>query len=188
MTRTGNGRRAVRGAALGVGVAWIACAAASAQTAAEVRGGFMVGNHTSTAAGLEWVPEPSYEIRITRQVRSGIALSAGYIRTSFGCETGFCRGSEPTVTGDHAGVGAELSRGPVWARVGALYGAIRVGSGGEDPVAGLGLEAGAGIRIPVGRLRFGPGVSWRWMAADTPSRSDHAVALGIDLGVRLELD
>ena len=85
-------------------------------------------------------------------------------------------------------MGAALSRGLLWARIGALYGAIRVGSEGEAPEVGLGFEAGAGIRIPIGPGSFGPGVSWRRMAADTPSGSDHAVALGIDLGVRLELD
>ena len=148
----------------------------------------MVGNHTATAAGLEWAPEPSYEVRVTREVHPGVALSGGYVRTSFGCEEGFCRGSEPTVAGNHAAVGVQVSRGPLWARVGLLYGAIRVGSEGEAAVAGLGFEAGAGVRIPIGRLSFGPGVSWRRMAADTPSRSDRAVALGIDLGVRLELD
>ena len=183
-----RGRGGARGAALGAAVWCIAGGALSAQTAAEVRGGLMVGNHTSTAAGLEWVPEPSYEVRITRQVRPGVALSAGYLRTSFGCTEGFCRGSEPTVTGTHAAVGAQLSRGPLWARVGALYGAVRVGSEGEAPLAGLGIEAGAGIRVPIGRLSIRPGVSWRRMAADTPSRSDRAVALGIDLGIRLELE
>ncbi|WP_419165219.1 hypothetical protein [Candidatus Palauibacter sp.] len=183
-----RGSRAGRGVALGMAAALTAGAAVAQQTSAEVRGGWMVGNHTSTEAGLDWVPEFSYEIRVRRQVRPGITLAAGYIRTAFGCEEGFCRGSEPTVTGNHAAIGAELFRGALWARIGALYGAIRVGTQGEAPQAGLGVEAGAGIRIRVGRLRLGPGVSWRRMFANTPSSADHAVALGIDLGVGLDLD
>ncbi|WP_420635141.1 hypothetical protein [Candidatus Palauibacter sp.] len=148
----------------------------------------MVGNHTSTAAGLDWVPELSYEIRVARQLRPEVALTAGFVRTAFGCEEGFCRGSEPTVTGNHATLGAEWSWAWLWGRAGALYGTTRVGTAGEAPEAGFGLEAGAGIRIRFGRLRVRPGVSWRRLSADTPSRADHAVAVGVDLGIGLEFD
>ena len=51
-----------------------------------------------------------------------------------------------------------------------------------------GVEAGAGLRLHLGRLRIGPGLSWRRMSADTPSSADHAVALGFDLGVAFEFD
>ncbi len=166
----------------------VAGRAAAAQTSVEVRSGLAVGNHTSTAAGLEWAPDLSYEIRIARRLRPHIAISAAYVRTAFGCREGFCRGSEPTVTGNHAALGAELSRRWLWGRVGVLYGTMRVGTEGESPRAGAGLEAAAGLRLRVGRLRIGPGLSWRRMSADTPSSTDHAVALGIDLGVALEFD
>lgn len=162
--------------------------AAAAQTSVEVRSGLSVGNHTSTAAGLEWAPALSHEIRIARRLRPGVAVAAGYVRTAFGCKEGFCRGREPTVTGSHAAIGAEWSHGWLWGRVGVLYGAVRVGTEGETPRAGPGLEAGAGLRLRVGRLRIGPGLSWRRLSADTPSSRDHAVALGFDLGVAFEFD
>ena len=161
---------------------------AAAQTSVEARSGLAVGSHTSTAAGLEWAPALSYEIRIARQLRPRVAVSAGYVRTAFGCREGFCRGREPTVTGHHAALGAELSRGWLWGRVGVLYGTTRVGTEGETPQAGPGLEAGAGLRVRLGRARIGPGLSWRRMSADTPSSSDRAVALGFDLGVVFEFD
>ncbi|MYC88275.1 MAG: hypothetical protein F4X22_08580 [Gemmatimonadales bacterium] len=161
---------------------------AAAQMSVDVRSGLTVGNHTATAAGLEWAPALSYEIRIARRLHPQVAVAAGYVRTSFGCREGFCRGREPTVTGNHAVLGAELSRGWLWGRVGVLYGTMRVGTEGETPRAGPGVEAGAGLRLRLGRLHVGPGLSWRRMSADTPSSSDHAVALGFDLGVAVEFD
>ena len=175
-------------AALGVAAALGPAAAAAQQTSAEIRGGPTVGSHTSTAANLDWAPALSYEIRVRRQVRPGLALTTGYVRTAFRCEEGFCRGSEPTVVGSHAALGAEVSLGGLWARIGALYGTVRVGTRGEAPRAGVGLEAGAGVRFRLGPLLLGPGVSWRRMPADTPSSADRAVALGIDFGVALDLD
>lgn len=174
--------------ALGVAGTLFGGQGARAQTSVEVRSGLTVGNHTSTAAGLEWAPALSHEIRIARRLRPRVAITAGYIRTAFGCREGFCRGREPTVTGQHAVLGAELSQGWLWGRVGVLYGTTRVGTEGEAPKAGPGLEAGAGFRLRFGRLSVGPGLSWRRMSADTPSSTDHAVALGFDLGVGLEFD
>ncbi|WP_419937847.1 hypothetical protein [Candidatus Palauibacter sp.] len=166
----------------------VAGRAAAAQTSVEVRSGLTVGNHTSTAAGLEWAPALSHEIRIARQLRPRVAITAGYVRTAFGCGEGFCRGREPMVTGRHAALGAELSQGWLWGRVGVLYGTTRVGTEGETPQPGPGLEAGAGLRLRLGRLRIGPGVSWRRMSANTPSSNDRAVALGFDLGVVFVFD
>ena len=181
-----RGSRACLALALGVAGILLGGDGARAQTSAEVRSGLTVGNHTSTAAGLEWAPALSHEIRFARRLRPRIAISAGYVRTAFGCREGFCRGREPTVTGQHAVLGAELSQGWLWGRVGVLYGTARVGTDGEAPRAGPGLEAGAGLRIRFGRLRVGPGLSWRRMSANTASSNDHAVALGFDLGVGFE--
>ena len=174
--------------ALGLAGTLFAGGGARAQTSVEARSGLTVGSHTSTAAGLEWAPALSHEVRIARRLRPQVAVSAGYVRTAFGCREGFCRGREPTVTGQHLTLGAELSQGWLWVRVGVLYGTARVGTEGEAPHAGPGLEAGAGLRLRFGRLRVGPGLSWRRMSADTPSSADHAVALGFDLGVGLEFD
>jgi len=185
---TGPQVRAVSALALIVAAGMPVAGRAAAQTSVEARSGLAVGSHTATAASLEWAPALSYEIRIARRLRPQIAVSAGYVRTAFGCKEGFCRGREPTVTGNHAAVGAVLSRGWLWGRVGVLYGTTRVGTEGETPRAGPGLEAGAGLRVRLGRARIGPGLSWRRMSADTPSSNDHAVALGFDLGVTFEFD
>lgn len=178
------------GIALALGAAGLlmAGAGAAAQTRAEARSGFAVGNHTSTAAGFEWVPEVTYEIRIARQLRPRLAVTAGYVRTAFGCEEGFCRGHEPTVTGRYAVLGGEVSWKAMWGRAGVLYGTTRVGTRGEAPEAGPGLEVGAGLRARFGRVLIGPGISLRRMSADTPSSSDRAVALSFDLGVGFEFD
>ena len=53
--------------------------------------------------------------------------------------------------------------------------------------AGPGVMGGAGLSLTRGRVRFLPGVSYRWLSADTPSRSDHAAALTVDLGVSIPL-
>lgn len=184
----GRRLRADLALALGVTGALIPGRGAEAQTSLEVRSGLAVGNHTSTAAGFEWVPELSYEIRIARQLRRQVAIDAGYVRTAFGCREGFCRGREPTVSGHHGAVGAELSWRSLRGRVGLLYGTTRVGTEGETPRAGPGIEAGAGLRVRFGRLQIGPGVSLRRMSADTPSSTDHALALNFDLGVGFEFD
>lgn len=179
-----RGWRVVAAAALG---AVLSPAAASAQTHLEVRWGFDVGSHTATAAALEMVPEPSYGALVLRQVRPSLALFAGYLRTGFGCREGFCVDRELTVAGHHGAVGAELRRGGAWARAGVLFGTTEVGTGGEAPEAGPGVMAAAGFTVGEGRVRLVPGVSWRWLSADTPSRSDHAVALGVDLGVSVRV-
>jgi hypothetical protein len=80
-----------------------------------------------------------------------------------------------------------MRRGSPWLRLGLLFGSTEVGTEGESPDAGPGIHVGAGFTIGSGRVRFLPGVSYRWLAANTPSTSDHAVALGLDLGVRIRL-
>ena len=134
------------------------------------------------------MPEVSYDIRIARQLRPQLAVAAGYVRSAFGCAEGFCRGHEPTVSGHYAVLGGEVSWKALWGRVGVLYGTTRVGTGGEAPEAGPGLEVGAGLRARFGRVLIGPGVSLRRVSADTPSSSDHATALNFDLGVGFEFD
>ena len=156
---------------------------AAAQTHVEFRGGLAVGSHTGTAAGLDAAPRLSYEALVLRQVRPGFSLYGGYVHTAFGCEEGFCLERDLTVTGNHVALGVELRRGSPWLRLGLLFGATEVGTEGESPDAGVGIHAGAGFTIGSGRVRFLPGVWYRWLKADTPSSADHAVALALDLGV-----
>lgn len=161
--------------------------AAAAQTSVEVRGGLAVGSHTATGAALDMAPALSYAALVTHRLGPRLGLFGGYLRTAFGCEEGFCLDRDLTVTGNHAAAGAELTFGPAWVRGGLLFGVTRVGTEGEDPNAGVGVLAAAGFTVGQGRVRFVPALSYRWMAADTPSRSDHAAAVTVDVGVAVRL-
>ena len=161
---------------------------AAAQTRAEIRGGFAMGSISTSAAGLELAPSPTYEVSVLRQIRPGVAAFGSYVHTAFGCKEGYCRGREVDVSGNHGTLGAELRRGGwPWVRLGVLYGATRVGTEGEAPELGFGFQGRIGFDIGTGRVRFLPAVSYRRLSANTPSASDYAVALAADLGVDVRL-
>ena len=157
------------------------------QTHAELRGGPTVGSHTATAAGLDFAPALSYEVLVLRQITPLISVYGGYVRTAFGCEEGFCLDRDLTVTGNHGVLGAEARKEWAWLRLGLLLGVTEVGTEGESPDLGPGIHAGAGVTFGSGRMSFRPGLSYRWLGAKTPSSSDHAVAVGVDLGVGIRL-
>ena len=172
--------------ALSLGLVFVPGVAAG-QTHAEVRGAYTIGSHTATAAGMEKAPAVSFEVLVIRQVTPLFSVYGGYARTAFGCEEGFCVDLSPTITGNHGVLGAQAHKAWAWARVGVLFGKTEVGSGGESPDMGPGLHVGVGGLVGTGRLQLTPGVSFRYLSASTPSSSDHAVALGLDLGVRVRL-
>jgi len=155
---------------------------AAAQFQAEVRGGLTVGSISGSAAALDIAPLLSYDVIVKRQVMPSVSVFGGFFRTAFGCEEGFCTGRDITVVGNHGALGAEWGGGLPWVRLGALFGTTRAGTEGEAPEAGVGIHAAAGLNVGSGRLRFLPGVSYRWLSANTPSSTDHAVALALDLG------
>jgi len=160
---------------------------AAGQTHAELRGGLTVGSHTATAAGLDFVPALSYEGLVMRQITPRLSVYGGYVRTAFGCEEGFCLDRDLTVTGNHGVLGAEARKGWAWLRLGMLFGVTEVGTEGESPDLGPGIHAGSGFTFGWGRMSFRPGLSYRWLTAKTSSSSDHAVAVGVDLGVGIRL-
>jgi hypothetical protein len=160
---------------------------ASGQTYVELRGGFTAGSHSATASGFDFAPGPAFQALVIHQIKPRISLFGGYARTTFGCEEGFCLDRDLTVSGSHAVVGAEGSTGWAWLRLGVLVGSIEVGTEGESPDTGPGFQVGAGVSGNWGRLSLRPGLSYRWMSANTPSSSDHAVALGADLGIAVRL-
>ncbi len=162
---------------------------AAGQMSAEVRTGLTVGNHTATLAGLDWLPKLSFEARVTRQMRPGIAVTAGFVRTSFGCEEGFCRGTPRTVTGNHGSVGVEGSWRWFWVRAGALGGSVQLSPGGGAPGKfGLGLQAGGGVRFDIGRVHLAPGFTYRRFGAATREDPGSVVAIGFDLGVGFRIN
>lgn len=160
---------------------------AGAQMQAEVRGGLTVGSHSASAAALDIAPAISFDVVLKRQMTTSIAVFGGFFRTAFGCEEGFCKERNLTVVGSHGALGAEWGTANTWLRAGALFGSTRVGSEGESPDPGIGVHTAAGLNIGIGRLRFLPGVSYRWMSATTATTSDHAIALALDLGFGIRI-
>ena len=168
-------------------VAMLSPAALGAQTQAEVRGGLTVGSHSASAAALDIAPAVSFDVVIKRQVTPSIAVFGGFFRTAFGCEEGFCKDRNLTIVGNHGALGGEWGMGSAWLRGGVLFGSTRVGTEGEPAEMGVGAHAAAGLNIGIGRLRFLPGVSYRWMSAATATSTDHAIALALDLGFGIQL-
>ena len=161
---------------------------------AEVRTGVSVGSHSESAAALDIVPKVSVDLVFKRQVNSSWTAFGGYYRTAFGCEEGFCTGLDLSIVGSHGVLGAEWTpapgglRGQPWARAGLLYGSTEAGMRGDSPQFGPGIDLGAGGMVSFGRLLLLPGVSYRWLSANTASRSAHAVALSLQLGFAIRLN
>jgi len=151
----------------------------------EARGGLTVGSHTASWAALDIAPAVSFDLVVRRQMWPSFALFAGYYRTAFGCEEGYCTGRDITVTGNHGAFGAEWGSGGAWLRLGALFGTTSAGTDGDDPEMGAGILGAAGLTVGSGRVRFLPGVSYRWMSANSASDADSAIALALDIGFRV---
>jgi hypothetical protein len=160
---------------------------AAGQTHAELRGGVTVGNHTATAAGLDFAPALSSEALVVQRITPRLSVYGGYVRTAFGCEEGFCLDRDLDVTGNHGVLGGEAGIGGAWVRLGVLFGVTAVGTEGEPADPGPGLHAGAGFTFGSGRLSLAPGLSYRWLSASTSSSSEHAMAVALDVGVRIRL-
>ena len=154
---------------------------------AELRAGLTVGSHSRSAAGLDIAPALSFDVTVRRQMWPRIALFAGYSRTAFGCEEGYCADQDVSVTGNHAALGAEWGSGGPWVRLGLLLGAVDAGADGDPSSFGVGVLGAAGLRIGTGRMQFMPGLSYRWMSASATSESAGAVALALDLGLAFRI-
>ena len=159
----------------------------------EVRGGMSVGNHSESAAALEIVPKPSFDVVLKREIIPTLSVFGGYYQTTFGCGEGFCTGRDISIAGNHGALGAEwvpdlpqLALGP-WLRGGLLVGTTRAGTEGEVPDIGIGFEVGAGLQRDFGRWSALPGVSYRYLTANTPSSPAHAIALSAHLGIAIQL-
>ncbi len=148
----------------------------------EVRGGLTVGSHSASAAALDIAPQLSFEALVKKSFTPRLSAFAGFARTAFGCEEGFCRDKNISIVGNHGVLGGELNYGTPWLRGALLFGTTRAGEEGEDPEVGVGFQFGAGLSIGSGKFRFLPGASYRWLSASTASASDHASALSLELG------
>lgn len=166
-------------------------APAAGQMQVEVRGGLTVGSHSLSGAALDIVPGPSLDVMVRRQILQSIAVYGGFVRTSFGCEEGFCVNQEPSITvvGNHGVLGAEWSPPGMtdvavqpWVRAGVMFGSTRAGTLGSDPDPGIGVHGAVGLSVGSGQFRFLPGLSYRWMSANQDTDKGHAVAVAVDLG------
>ncbi len=161
----------------------------SAQWSTELRAGPTVGNHSSTLAGLDIKPQLSWEARVANQISPLISVWAGYGRTSFGCEEGFCFGlDEPvTINGSHLAGGAEVAWSFLWGNAGLLYGSAEVDAGTQmstvETESGIGFQGGFGVRFGLGPLELKPGVVFRRLPSNTASASYHATVVGFDIGL-----
>ncbi|MXX36331.1 MAG: hypothetical protein F4107_10255 [Gemmatimonadetes bacterium] len=159
----------------------------------EVRGGMSVGNHSESAAEMELVYKPSFDFVVRSEVIPTLWAFGGYYRTAFGCEEGFCVGRDITIAGNHGALGvewvprsAQLAAGP-WLRGGILVGTTRAGTEGDPPDIGIGLDLGVGLDWDFGLWSARPGVSYRYLMANTPSSSAYAIALSGHLGIAIPL-
>ena len=162
---------------------------ASAQMQAEVRSGLTIGSHSGSAASLEIAPSISFDVVVRRQIMPSFAVFGGYFRTAFGCEEGFCKDADPSITvvGNHGVLGLEWGGGGPWLRTGVMLGTTAAGTRGDPPDIGIGVHAAGGLTVGAGRFRFLPGLSYRWMTAKSASDDDHAVALSLDLGFAFQV-
>ena len=177
---------------MGVVLAHAPAAAQTGQMQVEVRGGLTVGSITGSGAALDVVPAVSLDVVVRRQILQSIAVYGGYVRTSFGCEEGFCLDREPSITvvGNHGVLGVEWDPPGMeqigvqpWVRAGAMFGTTRAGTIGDDPwEPGIGVHVAVGLSVGSGTFRFLPGVSYRWMSATQGDDKGHAVAVAVDLG------
>lgn len=178
--------------ALAITMTVAAPAAAQRGVAVEVRGGAGIGNHAAAASRIGFDPGPSYGAAVSYGVTPTVGVYAGYSRTGFVCDTGFCadRGMTFTSHGVDAGVRVSLPlAASPWVRAGVASHTLDYSSGMDDvdpssgeAASGLGVEVGAGLELRAGRtLALTPGIRYvRYGAAD-----DDGVALLVgDVGLR----
>lgn len=175
--------------ALIVGAA-LAHGSASAQTQAEVRGGLTVGSNSGSFAALDIAPSISFDVVVRRQIMPSFAVFGGYYRTAFGCNEGYCKEADPSVTfvGNHGVLGVEWGSGGPWLRGGLMLGTLAEGSGrGDAAEVGIGFHGAAGLTVGSGRFRFLPGLSLRRMAMKSESDDDHGTAISLDVGFAYQI-
>lgn len=164
-------------------------AAAQAVTV-ELMGGGAVGNYTDTDAGLDLVPGPAFGVLLEVEPAPSLAAYAGFTRSSFGCEEGFCSGRDVRMTSQGVVLGARWSPGLPWVRAGlALQGLTVRGEGADerfDP--GLGFELAGGLEFPIWeRFHVRPGITWLRHDASTDLGTGHVSLLALQVGVAMEV-
>jgi opacity protein-like surface antigen len=167
-------------------------AAAQRGIAVEVRGGAGVGNHAPAASDLGFAPGPAFGATVSYVAARRVEVYAGYSRTGFGCEDGFCAGRGTTFTSQGMDVGVRVSlpaAASPWVRAGLIRHRLDASPALDDPepwsgevASGVGMELGAGAELRLGpRLAMTPGIRYvRYGGGD-----DGVAMLVGDVGLRL---
>ena len=156
----------------------------------ELRGGAAIGNYSESGAGLEWEPGPSFAAEAQLEVRPRLAVYAGFARSSFGCEEGFCTDRDATFTAQGITAGARWTSGLPWVRAGLAWQALELdatGGGGSGDMA-LGFDLGAGVDFSLGRgVRARPGISYRRVGSSLDDEDGHFTLLTLELGAAVRI-
>lgn len=182
-------------AAVAAAVALAGPAAGQRGLSLEVRGGAGVGNYAEAATDFQFAPRPAFGVSAAYAPTRVLEVYAGYSRTAFGCDMGFCSGRDMTFTSSGVDAGVRLSApviGRPWLRAGIVShtldydssppeGEARSGQAGS----GTGFDLGAGVEVRLGRmLAVTPGVRYlRYGAAG----GDGVAMLVGDVGLRIRM-
>lgn len=176
--------------ALAAAAAMAVPAAAQRGIAVEVRGGAAAGNYAEAASDFEIAPQPSFGATVSYAATQLVSVYAGYSRSSFGCETGFCTGRDMTFTSQGIDAGVRLSLPVIaspWVRAGVVSHSLDAEGGTEDGEAasGFGFEAGGGVEMRLGRrLSVTPGV--RYVRYGSAGEDGVAMLVG-DVGLMIRM-
>lgn len=181
----GPGRPGTR-AAVALLTALVPAAASAQQLAVELRAGASVGNYTETAAGLELLPAPSFAVVLETGLTGSLSGYAGFTRSTFGCEEGFCADRDVSLTSQGLILGGRWDGGLPWVRAGLAVQSLRLSAEAQaetsDP--GVGWDLAAGVTLPVGRrLRLRPGLTYLRHEAATGQGDGHVAVLALEVGL-----
>lgn len=183
--------RPVLGLVLGsLAVVTIPASAGAQALRVELNGGAAIGNYTSSEAGLDVLPRPAYGVLVELWPTATLAGYAGFTRSTFGCNEGFCTDRDVSMTSQGVVVGARWAPGLPWVRAGlAVQGLTVQGEGGDDTAdPGLGVEVAAGLDLPVwGQFRVRPGIRYLRHDASTDLGDGHVAMLALMVGVSMDI-
>ena len=137
---------------------------------------------------------PSFGLHFVYRGPSGWGPYIGFSQHRFDCARDGCPGAEYVATAWDTGMQRTLGRtGPAWIRLGVAFARVERDFATPDgprrgtSMLSLGLQAGAGVRVPIrGRLSLTPGARYEWL--NTQFRDGPLVRmrwLTADLGVAL---
>lgn len=171
---------------------------ADAQVAAafELRPGGSVGRYDVARGGMDSSPQLAWRAGATISPRPLIHLVASYGRSAFGCQGGFCEGTDVgfVSSGGELGLrlGAAGARPGPWVQGDLIAHSVRATwpDGDQDSDRAVGWGAAIGFHLPVApRLAVSPALRVQtYAAALPPDPEPYRVSMAsAELGLRLRL-